>query len=67
VSFEIFSKFNKVIGLLPKLDVAVDAEGNDEISLIGRNDVVNDVSVHVADLIQLGSWQTFEQQIVKLD
>ena len=55
MGLEIFDKLNEVKNFLPKFDMPINTEGNNHVSLIGYDDIVNYFTMHVADLIILRS------------
>ena len=61
MSFEIFDKFDETKNFLPKFDMPVNAESNDSVGFGRNNDIVDCISMHVADLIILGRWDVLEQ------
>jgi len=67
VGFKIFSEFNKVIGFPPEFYVSIDAESDDEVGFRGGDDIVDDVSMHVADFVEFGSGKAIEEEIVVFD
>lgn len=67
VGLEILCEFNKLKGLLPKFDMSISTYSDNKVSLCGRDDVVNGISMHVADFIEIRCWQTFEKQIMVFD
>lgn len=67
MSFEIFSKLNQLIDLLPKFNVAIDTHSDDEVGFRGSYNIVDGFLVHEADFVEIRGRQSIEEQFVILD
>lgn len=64
---EVLDELDQVVDLPPEFDVAVDADGDDHVGLVGDDDVVDDLPVHVADLVVVGDRDVLKHQVVQVD
>ena len=53
MSFEILTELDEVIEFFPKLDMTVDTEGDDIVSFGRRDDIVDGLSMHKTNLVEI--------------
>ena len=63
---KVFGKFDALPLLLPELEVPISAACDDEVLLLGRQNVRDHVSVHVTPLIHLGRGQGIQVYVLML-
>lgn len=52
--FEIFDELNEGKNLAPEFNVAINGRGDDKVMLVGSENIVDDVAMHVTDLVVFG-------------
>ena len=66
MSFIVLSEFDQMKNFFPEFDMAINTEGDNEISLAWSYYIVDDILMHVTYLISFTQWQILQQKIVKI-
>ena len=66
MSLVVFSEFDEVENFFPELYVAIDAEGDNEVSFGGENDVIHDIFVHVTNFVVVCSREGGEKEVMEI-
>ena len=66
MSFEVFSELYQLKHLLPELDMAVNTEGYQILSLWGSDHIVDCLLMHETQLIEIGCGKTIKKKLMDL-